>query len=236
MEAKIGRDRSAAVIVDMQNAYLHPKGSFARLWPDAANQEVRAIDPVNDPLAAGKQFDLALLRRAIPGCRRLIDAARKADVPIIYLTYVYRPDYKDGGVLIQEINPAFKEVQYVVDGTWDAEIVDELKPEPGDIIIKKSRYSGFHATRLETVLRSLHIDTLVIGGVGTHFCVECTARDAHMRDYRVFIASDATEETNEIWKQTSLASFGYGFGWVVTSDDVARAWGGMKTELRPTAA
>jgi ureidoacrylate peracid hydrolase len=236
MEAKLGRDHTALIIVDMQNAYLHPKGSFARLWPEAANKEIRPINPINDPVAAGKQFDLALLRRAIPGCKRLIDAARKAEVPIIYLTYVYRPDYKDGGVLIQEINPAFKDVKYVADGTFDAEIVDELKPQAGDFIVKKSRYSGFHATRLETVLRSLHADTLVMGGVTTHFCVECTARDAHMRDYRVFIAKDATDEVNEIWKQTALASFGYGFGWVVSSDDVAEAWETDESSRRPTAA
>jgi ureidoacrylate peracid hydrolase len=224
MQVELGRDRAALIVVDMQNAYLHPKGSFARLWPEANNREVRAIDPVNDPIAAGKQFDLALLRRAIPGCKRLIDGARRAGIPIIYLTYVYRPDYKDGGVLIHEINPAFRDVGYVADGTWDAEIVDELKPQEGDFIVRKSRYSGFHATRLETVLRSLHVETLVMCGVTTHFCVECTARDAHMRDYRVFIARDATDEVNEIWKNTALASFGYGFGWVLTVADVVGAW------------
>lgn len=224
MTGELTHDKAALVVVDMQNAYLHPKGSFARLWPDAANQEVRSIEPVNDAIAAGKQFDLTLLRRAIPGCRRLIDAARAAGVPVIYLTYVYRPDYKDGGVLIQEINPAFAGVGYVADGTWDAEVVEELTPQPGDFVVKKSRYSGFHATRLETVLRSLHAETLVMCGVTTHFCVECTARDAHMRDYRVFIARDATDEVNEIWKQTALASFAYGFGWVVGVDDVVEAW------------
>ena len=224
MEAKLARDGTALIVVDMQNAYLHPEGSFARLWPEAANQDVGQIEAVNDPIAAGKQFDLTLLRRAIPGCGRLIAAAREADVPVIYLTYVYREDYRDGGVLIQEINPDFKSVGYVADGTWDAEIFDELKPESGDIVVKKSRYSGFHATRLETVLRSLRAETLVMCGVTTHFCVECTARDAHMRDYRVFIASDATDEVNEVWKRTALASFAYGFGWVVEVDDIARAW------------
>ena len=224
MQANLARDGTALIVVDMQNGYLDPNGSFARLWPEAVNQEVQSIDASNDPIEAGKQFDLTLLRRAIPGCARLIAAARQAEVSVIYLTYVYRPDYRDGGVLIQEINPAFKDVGYVADGTWDAEIVDELKPEPDDFIVKKSRYSGFHATRLETVLRSLHAETLVVCGVSTHFCVECTARDAHMRDYRVFIAQDATDEVNEIWKQTSLASFSYGFGWVVEVDDIARAW------------
>ena len=219
------RERAALIVVDMQNAYLHPEGSFAKLWPEAADQSAGHIDVVNDPIAAGKQFDLTLLRRAVPGCARLIDAARRADVPIIYLTYVYRADYRDGGVLIGEINPAFKDVGYVAEGTWDAEVVDELKPEPGDIVVEKSRYSGFYGSRLEPVLRSLGAETLVLCGVGTHHCVECTARDAHMRDYRVFIARDATDEANQVWKEASLSAFAFGFGWVIDVVDVEDAWG-----------
>ena len=209
MTVNLPRQRTALVVVDMQNGYLHPDGSFARLWPE---------------MEAGQDFDLSLLRRAIPGCRKLIDGAHEANVPVVYLRYVYRPDYRDGGVLIQEINPALKSVNYVVEGTWDAEIVEELTPAPEDFIVDKSRYSGFHATRLETVLRSLQVDNLVVCGVTTHFCVECTARDAHMRDYRVFVVADATDEVNETWKQTALASFAVGFGWVVTSDDVVGDW------------
>jgi nicotinamidase-related amidase len=91
--------------------------------------------------------------------------------------------------------------------------VEELKPEPQDIVVDKSRYSGFHNTRLESVLRGLRSESLVVCGITTHFCVECTARDAHMRDYRVVIASDATDEVNEIWKRTALTSFARGFGW-----------------------
>ena len=61
--------------------------------------------------------------------------------------------------------------------------------------------------------------------VTTHFCVECTARDAHMRDYRVFITRDATGEANQTWKEASLAAFEQGFGWVVDVADVVDAWG-----------
>ena len=210
MQANLKRDGTALIVVDMQNAYLHPDGSFARLFSKSS---------------PGVPIDLALLRRSIAGCARLIDSARSAGVPIVYLTYVYRADYKDGGVLIDEINPALRSVGYVADGTWDAEIVDELKPRPGDFIVKKPRYSGFYATQLESVLRSLRVENLVMCGVTTHFCVECTARDAHMRDYRVFIAADTTDEVNEAWKEMALASFGAGFGWVVTVDEVVRAWG-----------
>jgi ureidoacrylate peracid hydrolase len=205
-------DHTALIVVDMQNGYLHPQGSFARLWPKIEKS------------ANGVELDLSRLRRAIPGCVRLVAEARRAKVPIIYLTYVYRPDYKDGGVLIEELIPALRTVGYVADGTWDAEIVNELTPRDEDFIVKKARYSGFHATQLETVLSSLHATDLVICGVTTHFCVECTARDAHMRDFRVVIARDATDETNETWKETSLASFATGFGWVMTVDEIAAGW------------
>jgi ureidoacrylate peracid hydrolase len=205
-------DRTALIVVDMQNAYLSPQGSFSRLW--AANGKADSRH----------QMDVGVLRRSIPGCKRLIESARKASVPVVYLAYVYRPDYQDGGVLIREINPALRDVGYVADGTWDAEIINELKPQQSDFVIKKARYSGFHATTLETVLRSLHIEALVMCGVTTHFCVECTGRDAHMRDYRVVIASDATEEVNEAWKQMALASFRAGFGWVSTVSDIVDCW------------
>ena len=198
----------------MQNGYLHPDGSFAKLWPH---------------FEGGGGLELARLRRAIPGCIRLVDEARRAKIPVIYLTYVYRPDYRDGGVLIDEINPALRGVGYVADGTFDAEIIAELTPRAEDFIVKKSRYSGFHATQLDTVLTSLRATDLVICGVTTHFCVECTARDAHMRDYRAVIASDATDEVSETWKETALASFAIGFGWVQSVDEVVAGWKNAST-------
>ena len=112
MQPKLTRDNTALVVVDMQNAYLHPEGSFARLWGRMAERGGESAS----------QLDLRLLRRAIPGCAQLLAAARAAGVPVIYLTYVYRSDYRDGGVLIDEINPALKDVGYVAEGTWDAEM------------------------------------------------------------------------------------------------------------------
>ncbi len=202
---------SAVIVVDMQNSYLHPEGAFARLWPH-----------METPPEYGPQR----MRRAIPGCRRLIDAARREQVPVIYLKYVYRPDYRDGGVLIREVWPALKEANYVAAGTWEAEIVDELTPAEGDFVVEKSRYSGFYATRLETVLRSLDARTLYMCGVGTRHCVESTARDAHMRDYRVFIVADATADVGEDMEQSVFASFSIGFGWVASIDEIIASWQG----------
>jgi nicotinamidase-related amidase len=85
MSATLTRDGSALIVVDMQNAYLHPEGSFARLWPDAARKNpvrLTALDQTDDPVETGRRFDLTLLRGAIPGCKRLIDGAHEAGVPV----------------------------------------------------------------------------------------------------------------------------------------------------------
>lgn len=198
---KKNRDKTALLVIDMQNAYLHPEGSFTKLG-----------------------LDVTPLREAIPGCRELIDAAHAAEVTIIFLKYVLRPDYKDGGLLVQEIWPTLADVNYVAAGSWDAEIVEELKPEPQDIIIEKSRYSAFYGTSLESLLTSLKIDTLVVCGVTTHFCVESTARDAGVRDYWTYVVRDATAEVNPEWHEMALASFGLGWGWVVPRSEVISAW------------
>lgn len=200
---------SAVIVVDMQNSYLHPEGAFARLWPQ---------------METPPEYDPQRMRRAIPGCRRLVDAARREGIPVIYLKYVYRPDYQDGGILIREVWPALKDANYVAAGSWESEVVEELEPAEGDFVVEKSRYSGFYATRLETVLRSLGAATLYIAGVGTRHCVESTARDAHMRDYRVFIVADATADVGEDMEQSVFASFSIGFGWVASIDEIVASW------------
>ncbi len=80
----------------------------------------------------------------------------------------------------------------MVRDTWDAEIVDELAPEPGDRVVDKTRYSAFYDTDLEQQLRDLKTEALIVCGVTTNVCVESTVRDAFFRDIRVIVPSDAT--------------------------------------------
>lgn len=202
MAIKLTNDRAALLVIDMQNAYCHPNGSFSKLG-----------------------LDISPLRAVIPSCRQLIDAAHYGKVPIIYIKYVLRPDHKDGGILVQEIWPALTGVNYVAAGSWDAAIVDELTPQAEDFIVEKARYSAFYSTGLEPILRSLAIDTLVICGVTTHYCVESTARDASQRDYKVFLVRDATAEVNSAWHEMTLTSFTHGWGWVVSKEEVFSSWG-----------
>lgn len=196
-----GSDQTALLVVDMQNGFCHPQGSFATLG-----------------------LDVSMCNAAIAGCRRLVDAAHAAGVPVIYTRYVYRADYRDGGVLVQEIMPALGSSGSLAAGSWDAELVDELPAGTDDFVIDKNRYSAFYGTGLEPVLTSLKVRNLVICGVTTNMCVETTARDASQRDYRTFVVSDATGELDKARHDMALATLGFGFCAVVESDAVLWAW------------
>ena len=192
MTIKLAKENCALIVVDMQNGFLDPKGSMAQLGF------------ASDKLAA-----------ASPGVQRLVAGARKADVPVFWTRYVYEPDFRDGGVQLEEIMPMLKDVNLCVNGTWDAEIHPDMKPEPGDIIIDNNRPSSFYATRLESYLRAQGIENVVVCGVTTNICVETTVRDAAQRDYRTFVVRDAVGEVDDFRGQTALKAMEYLFARVM---------------------
>lgn len=192
---------TALIVIDMQNGFCHPEGSFASIG-----------------------LDVTLPKAAAVGCYELIEAARAADVPVIWTRYVYRPDYADGGLLVTDLLPAIKEIRSLEDGTWDGELLEELVPAPDEAVIDKNRYSAFYGTRLEPLLTSRGIRNLVMCGVTTNMCVETTARDASQRDYRTVVVSDASAEFDPARHEAALFTIGFGFGWVAPRSDVLAAW------------
>lgn len=192
---------TALLVIDMQNGFCHP-----------------------DAALAGLGIDMSACAAAIPGCRTLVDAAHAAGVPVIYTRFVYRPDYADGGMYIRELQPVLRKIRSLEAGTWDAALVDALTPEPRDAVIDKNRFSAFYGTSLEPLLRSMGTRALVICGVTTNMCVESTARDAGQRDYRVFVAADATGEYDAARHAVALQAIAFGFGWVVNVADVLAGW------------
>lgn len=197
----IARDHTALLVVDMQNGFLAENGSMAAVGLPHAE-----------------------LRAAIPGCVQLVAAARAAGVPVIFTRYVYMADYSDAGLLPTEKVPAMRELNSLAAGSWDADIVPELAPAPGEVIIDKARPSSFYGTRLEPVLSTQQIRSLVICGVTTNICVESTARDAGQRDLRVHVISDATAEYEKERHDHALNTIGFIFGWVDTVRDALDAW------------
>jgi ureidoacrylate peracid hydrolase len=196
----VALDRAALLIVDMQNGFCHPDGSVSR-----GGASIAHCQAVVSPVAS------------------LLAAARTCGVPVIFTRFVYRADYADGGILVHELRPHLKDRRALVQGEWDAEIVDELRPRPGDFVVDKNRFSAFYGTSLESILRSLDIHTLVVCGVTTNMCVESTVRDAGQRDYRVYVVRDAVGELDSERHAHALRAMAFGFAYVVDREEVEAA-------------
>jgi nicotinamidase-related amidase len=121
---------------------------------------------------------------------KLAAACRKAGVLVIHTAHVTRPDGSNVGVM-GEIIPLVREGM-IAKGSFTAAFHKDLKIEPTDIVLEKPRFGAFHGTDLELILRSRGIDSVIITGIATNVCAETTAREASVRDFRVFFLSDGT--------------------------------------------
>jgi ureidoacrylate peracid hydrolase len=180
---------------------------------DLARAAVIVVDMQNDFGAEGGMFhragiDIAPIRQAIIPTAQVLAAARTSGVKIVYLKAELRPDLSDLGPVGSRNWIAHKRVgvgdrvtapdgtkgHNLIRDTWNTQIVCELAPEPGDIVVSKRRFSGFYGTDLELILRSLGIEYLVFTGCTTSVCVESTMRDAMFRDFRCLLLADCTAE------------------------------------------
>jgi ureidoacrylate peracid hydrolase len=132
-------------------------------------------------------------------------------------------------------------------GTPGVEIWHEIAPQPGDILVEKIRQSGFTYTSLEAVLRELGVRTVVVAGVSTGACVECTARDAVSRDFEVVFLSDGTASSDlpdlgwgavdaDTLQRVFLTNFAYHFGRVATVGQLVDALRSAPVRARTAAA
>jgi ureidoacrylate peracid hydrolase len=209
---EIDPTRTAITVVDMQNAFVSKGGMF-----DLAG------------------FDISRSPEIVAVHQRLLPACREAGVKVIFLAISFKSDLSDAG---EPHTPAYhKELalrmmrarpelagKLLIDGTWDAAIIDELAPQPGDRVIRKTRYSGFVHTELEEELRAAGIRHLLFTGVATNVCVESTARDAHFADFWPIMVEDAMSHSGpDFNRQATLWNFEHVLGWVTNSDDVISA-------------
>lgn len=150
----------------------------------------------------------------LPTLKRLITAFRKADRPVIYTRHVHHPDRLDAGIM------GWWWEGMCLEGSPESEVQEDITPLSNEKVILKHRYSTFYNTDLETVLRCLKIEDLVISGIMTNMCCESTARDAYYRDYRVFFLADGTGTINEEMHLASLLNLAFGFAYVTTAREV----------------
>jgi nicotinamidase-related amidase len=152
----------------------------------------------------------------VPALKRLIAAFRRADRPVIFTRHVHHPDDLDSGIM------GWWWEGKCLEGSQESEIHPELAPMSSEKVVLKHRYSAFYNTDLETVLRCLKVEDLVVSGIMTNMCCESTARDAYYRDYRVFVLADGTGTINEEMHLASLLNLAFGFALVTTGETIVR--------------
>lgn len=172
------------------------------------NPALIVIDVQNGFVSRGGSYDLLGMnilpyQELIPRIRQLIKTCRIAKIPIFYTQAIREPSGIDLLTHTHKILPRSREERIrkktiCVRGTWDAKIVDDIKPDDkNDHIIIKRRDSAFHNTEIEVWLRSIGVDTLVFCGIDTSICVESSLRDAFNIGYDVILISDATASSNK---------------------------------------
>lgn len=190
-------EKTALVVVDMQNDYCHPEGTYPR-----------------------HGLRCAALETVVPAVVKAVNRCKELGLPVIYLRMVWRTDSRgypvDAGLIVDESRP-FLRKEGLRAGTWGAKVLEELSPP--DYEVEKPRYSGFYNTHLEGLLRGLGVETLLLAGVVTNVCVEATARDAFHRDFRIVILRDCVGAFVPELHEASLKTLSI-FGRVIDSDEV----------------
>jgi len=167
------------------------------------------LDPASPTFTCG---GLAIL----PNVQKLIAAFRQANRPVIFTRHVHHPDGHDAGIM------GWWWKGMCLEGSPESEVHPSLAPLPNEKVVLKHRYSAFYNTDLETVLRCLKIEDLVISGIMSNLCCESTARDAYFRDHRVFFLADGTGTINEEMHLASLLNLAFGFAFVTTAAEISR--------------
>jgi nicotinamidase-related amidase len=204
LKAWIAPDRTALLIIDIQVDFASPDGALG---------------------LAG--LDMSIVQPAIRAAERLVEAARAAGAPVVFI-----------GLQTQRAldSPVWRERMLRRGGSPDddaglcragergADFVGPT-PRPGEVVIPKIRYSGFFGTNLDSALKALGVDTLVVCGLTTECCVDSTVRDAFHHDYHVFVARDACAAYETEVHEASLKSLELNCALLATTDEVAAVWG-----------
>jgi ureidoacrylate peracid hydrolase len=206
--------QTAVIVIDMQNAYASPGG-----YLDLAG------------------FDISGADRVIQNTKGVLEVARAAGMPVIYFQNGWDADYVEAGgpgspnfhksnaLKTMRQRPELQGT-LLARGTWDYELVEDLKPQPGDIVLHKTRYSGFFNSQLDSTLRSRNIRNIVVVGIATNVCVESTLRDGFFLEYFGIVLEDATHQAGpEFLQQAAIYNIEKFFGWVSSVADFKGAFG-----------
>lgn len=202
--------RTALIVIDMQRDFIEDGGFGAALGND-----VRPLQTI------------------VPFVARLLAVARGAGLAVIHTRECHRPDLSDcppakrlRGSPEARIGDPGPMGRILIAGEPGAEIVADLAPEPGEIVIDKPGKGAFHATPLMEVLTDLGITTIFFAGVTTEVCVQTTMREANDRGFDALLVEDATESYFPEFKASTLAMIraqGAIVGWTATTKEIRKA-------------
>lgn len=194
--------RTALVVVDMQNDYVHRDGAVLRHFREQHGGSVGADGPTPAELM-------------VPTLIRLVDAARAAGVSVVWIV-THRTPWTD--------TPRAPWLRDAADEAWGTALYAGLEPRADEPVVVKRRHSCFFATDMELVLKRLRAETLVFTGVGTPFCVEGSVRDACARDYETVVVADATSTRERDEHEAALRRMAVAFARVASTDDLVAVW------------
>ncbi len=202
--------KTALIIIDMQRDFIEP-GGFGE--------------------ALGN--DVSTLAKAIEPCAQLLDACRKAGIYVIHTKEAHQPDLSDcppakrmRGDAALRIGDQGPMGRILIEGEPGCEIIDELKPVAGEVVLLKPGKGAFYATDLTAILEKKAISQLLFAGVTTEVCVQTTMREANDRGYECLIAEEATASYFESFKAATLEMIiaqGAIVGWAARVKDIVNA-------------
>lgn len=202
------------------------------MWSiDKERTALLMIDMQNDFVREGSPAAVEMARDRIPAMARALQVCRQAGIPVLFTRHILFDNFEVSPVEAQYVPRGAGET--LLNGTHGADVVDELRPLPEDIIIDKHRYDAFYDTPLQSVLAGLRgqgvVDTVIIAGTLTEVCCESTARSACARGFNVVFLADATGARTDSAQAASLSIIGRAFGRVLDVDD-------LTAELRAPAS
>lgn len=190
--------KTAVIVIDMQNDTVHPEGAFASTGA----------------------ADHAVSQHVISNVLNILEAARASSTPVFFHRIVVYPGDVGGSnaPIFRMLGPdSFKL------GTWGAQIVDELTPVEGEIVLDRNRMSIFNGTGIDYMLRNLAVTDLIIVGAWSNMAVEHSVRDAADHGYGVTIVSDATSSLSPQWQHAALNFALQNIATIADTDSVSTA-------------
>lgn len=210
LEELVRPGTSALLIIDMQNDFCATGGTSA---------------------AAGG--DVSMFQEMVPRIAQVATTARGRKIPVIHARMMTLPGGASDSIawlrLKLRANRNYGKdpdstYEFTIAGTWGAEIIAELAPHAGDIVVDKFRSSALHATALDDILRAHRVQTVVVTGCTTEGCVESTVRDLTFHDYIPVVLADCVASDHPDLHAASLSVMGAYRADIATSVEVEACW------------